>query len=332
MKKKLLILSFSMLVFLPFYSQTLSDSLVAHYFLDGNGNDAVGNNHGTVYGAIPTVDRNSNVNSAYLFDGIDDYINIGTYNDLSITGDITVSSWVKTPSSWPTTYHDSQIYARYSSLGYNGVNLWLDNSHLGSRAFGFIVKTGSNTWGNEFAVTVSTLQLDTWYFVTGVREGNNIKVYLNGVFEGTGVCSSSPIDYGGSPIATIGEKAAAAATWYDGVIDDVRIYNRALSTIEIQTLNTTISSVEFNKDKGNQISIYPNPSSKYLNIKNNKDFNVDRIEVFNVSGQKISSKSFKDIKNNMQIDIDDLKDGNYFLKIFDRQNDFTIAKFLKLKE
>ena len=86
-----------------------------------------------------TTDRCGNANSAYSFDGLNDWINIGNAPDLNITGDITVSAWVKTPTTWPATYHDTQIYARYSASGPNGVNLWLDNPHLNTRAFGFIL-------------------------------------------------------------------------------------------------------------------------------------------------------------------------------------------------
>jgi len=214
----------------------INDSLVAHYLLDGNGNDAAGNNHGTVNGPIPTIDRCGNLNSAYSFDGVNDWINIGATTDLNITGDITVSAWVKTPVSWPATYRDPMIYARYSSPGTNGVNLWLDNPHLNSRAFGFIIKVGSSSWGSDFATTSTVLQLDTWYFVTGVREGNSVKVYLNGILEGTDIGSSAPINYGLNAIATIGEKGAAPAIWYDGVIDDLRVYKRGLDANEVQIL------------------------------------------------------------------------------------------------
>ena len=55
----------------------LSDGLVAYYPFNGNADDESGNgNHGTVNGATLTIDRFGNENSAYSFDGIDDYIDI----------------------------------------------------------------------------------------------------------------------------------------------------------------------------------------------------------------------------------------------------------------
>ena len=112
-----------------FFSSSINDSLIAHYLLDGNADDATGNNHGIVNGATLTGDRFGNVNSSYLFGGINDWIDIGNSSDLAITEDITVSAWVKTPSSWPTSYRDPQIYARYtySLTNPTGVNLFLND-------------------------------------------------------------------------------------------------------------------------------------------------------------------------------------------------------------
>lgn len=333
MKKIILLASLNIFTFSTIFSQTLSDSLVAHYFLDSNGVDNVGSNNGTVIGAISVSDRNGNANNAYQFDGINDMIDIGSYPDLAITGDITVSSWVKTPTSWQSVYADPMIYVRNTVYVTNvtGVNLYINNAHLSTRKFGFILRTATNTWGDDFALSTSTLQLNTWYFVVGVREGNLVKIYVNGVLEKTDAGTGGLIDYGTSPSASIGQKDGTSQHWFKGTIDDVRIYKRALSTTEIQNLHTTISSVGFNKDMNNQISIYPNPSSTYLNIKINEEIKINKIEIFNLSGQKINSKTFNDFENNEQIDINQLKEGNYLLKIFDNQNNFTTTKFLKLR-
>ncbi len=321
--KKTILIPFILLIVTPFFGQSLSDSLVAHYLLDGNGIDNVGNNDGVLMGPMSVLDRNGNLNSAYQFDGINDWINIGNTPELNITGDITVSAWVKTPTSWPVTYHDPMIYARYSASGYDGVNLWLDNPHLTSRSFGFIVKTGSNTWGNDFAVGTSSLQLDTWYFIVGIREGNSLKIYINGVLEGSDFCSTNPINYGINPKATIGEKAGAVATWCDGVIDDVKIYKRALSDSEIQILATSIESDEVEK----VISIYPNPTSDYLKVNIEKSVKNNEVRVINVNGQIIRKKSFN--KNEIEIDVKGLKGGIYFVQVFSDSEILKTSKFLK---
>lgn len=332
MKKLLLFICLNILAFLPFYSQTLSDSLVAHYLLNGNGNDEINSNHGVVNGATLTTDRNLNVNSAYQFDGINDWINIGSTSDLEITGDITVSAWVKTPSSWPSSYRDPQIYSRYTySLSTStGVNFYLNDPHLSSREFAFILKTGSNSWGNDFATSSTTLQLNTWYFVVGVRESNLVKVYVNGVLEDTDTGSSSPINYGASPIASIGEKNGDLPGFFNGVIDDVRIYKRALSLTDIQTLNNLVS-IDENNNLEHNFFVYPNPTSNLITITSQKNRAVDMIEIYSVNGQKVKSFSKTQINGSSQFDISDLIDGSYFIKIIDKDNIVQIIQFVKLQ-
>lgn len=326
MKKIILITIFNFLGFLTFQAQ-INDSLVAHYPLNGNANDVVGNNNGTVNGAALTTDRFGNTNNAYLFDGIDDWVSIGNTPNLAITGDITVSAWVKTPTSWPITPHDPMIYARYTNSLTNptGVNLFLNNPHLSSRDFGFILKTGFNSWGNDFAVSTSVLQLDTWYFVVGVREGNVVKMYLNGVLEGTDIGSSSPINYGANPIASIGEKNATAVTWYDGTIDDIRIYKRALAAGEVQTLFASTVSVKSNNSVENYFSIYPNPTSDYLKFKTEESDLVKKIIIMNIEGQIVLDKLY----DGKEIDVQNLKEGVYFIQIFSGDEIIGYSKFIK---
>jgi hypothetical protein len=66
-------------------SPTMADittGLVAQYYFNGNANDTSGNGHnGTVYGATPTTDRFGNPNSAFHFDGIDDYVGVPYHSD-----------------------------------------------------------------------------------------------------------------------------------------------------------------------------------------------------------------------------------------------------------
>lgn len=332
MKKLLLIILLNITLTSPFFSQ-INDSLVAHFLLDGNGVDNVGSNNGTVIGAIPVSDRNGNTNSAYQFDGINDMVDIGSYPDLAITGDITVSSWVKTPTSWQSVYADPMIYVRNTVYVTNvtGVNLYINNAHLSTRKFGFILRTATNTWGDDFALSTSTLQLNTWYFVVGVREGNLVKIYVNGVLEKTDAGTGGLIDYGTSPSASIGQKDGTSQHWFKGTIDDVRIYKRALTLSDIQTLyNWTGINETFNNSES-QIILYPNPTTNYLNISIKENNFIHKIEIFDIAGKVTEVKSFKKSDEVIEIDISKLADGVYFLKIYDKDNITETSKFLKSK-
>ena len=77
-------------------AQVITNGLVGYWPLDGDANDTSGNGiHGTVYGAIPTSDQAGNFESAYSFDGANDYIQIPANALLNQSNDFTISVWAK---------------------------------------------------------------------------------------------------------------------------------------------------------------------------------------------------------------------------------------------
>ena len=82
--------------------------IIADYPLDGNANDVSGNGHdGTVYGAVPTTDRDGTPNSALSFDGVNDYISVPNHPELSPEERIVVEAWMN-PTEYPTNIGDNQ--------------------------------------------------------------------------------------------------------------------------------------------------------------------------------------------------------------------------------
>ena len=81
---------------------------------------------------------------------------------------------------------------------------------------------------------------DTWYHVAATYDGSSIKIYVNGVEEGTPTIESGPIDYIGEQQdfkIGAGEKGnGLLQNHFDGSIDDVRVYDRALSAEEVWQL------------------------------------------------------------------------------------------------
>jgi hypothetical protein len=108
----------------------LNDGLMVHYPFNGNANDESGSgNHGTVYGATPTEDRFGNPNSAYYFDGIDNYIEaapIGTHGNDSFT----VSYWMN------FQWQDHRIWTLYFG----------SSNYCGNNGFHSIINV-KNEWG-----------------------------------------------------------------------------------------------------------------------------------------------------------------------------------------
>lgn len=223
--KKILILYFISIFFLPSIFSDLITGLAAHYTLDGNFSDSSGNNkHGTAYGNIASVnDRFGNTNSAHYFDGSDDYVDIPT-SIISGTNKLTYALWINVPvyssTGWPVF-----IGSYYSSAGSN-INFGI---YQNTGKFYMEVHTSSgNYYGQGSAVT-----WNTWQHVAMVYDGSTIKNYINGVLASTltGVAGNLLVPSG----LYIGQYHPSY-TKVHGTLDDIYIYNRDLSQVEIQQL------------------------------------------------------------------------------------------------
>lgn len=164
----------------------------------------------------------------------------------------------------------------------------------------------------------------------GIREENLVKIYVNGNLEGFDIGSNSPINYGSTPSASIGQKDGLSPAWYNGSIDDVRIYKKALSTQDINTLLLLTSTNNIEKIE-NSIQIFPNPATDNLNITSNNNSKINLIEIYSINGQKVKSFSDNQINHFLRFNISDLSVGSYFIKIFNNNELVQVTKFIKQK-
>lgn len=213
---------------------TLSTGLVAHYEFNGNANDASGKErHATVSGAVLTNDRKGQTNSAYLFDGSNDMIEVSSTSGLS-NNNLTYSAWIK-----PTADPVSGSYTCMVSIGGSGADqtVTINNNYhstIGLNTGGYnTITTVSN------ATSVSSKQLpvlNEWIHVTYSRSNTDIKMYLNGELKGSISTNDALPKYATPTIFTIGTRYNMSEGFFKGAIDEVRIYDRALSATEVQEL------------------------------------------------------------------------------------------------
>lgn len=212
--------------------QMPTQGLILHYPFSGSAVDASGNsNDGTVHGATLTQDRFSNDNSAYAFDGSDDYIDVG--NNVKPLLPMSVSVWVKVNSL--ATAGCVFRNDRYDNTAYRyGVSLMCG---ISGRISSYVFEGYSASWNRLGKVsTDSVVTLNEWHHFVAVFDGHNDhslfwdSVELTGTYAGTG----SGLSYSSSNGA-IG-KTSIAQYAFDGCIDDIRVYDRALSVEEIGTL------------------------------------------------------------------------------------------------
>jgi hypothetical protein len=224
---------FSVFAAAPVSAELVCPSGMVSYWMfdEGSGTTAYDesayNNDGTIYGASGTTGISG---SALSFDGVDDYVNIPHSESLNQTDAITVEFWVKAASVQPTP--DQHFLIIDKSHGWVDYTGWLFQSDWGKQKLLWGFGDGS-TWDN-LVVTTSIITDDTWHHIAGTFDGNEISVYVDGNLEAIKITTGT--------IATNTRAVNIGASWgggtlkrfFKGLVDEVAIYNRALSPEEIQ--------------------------------------------------------------------------------------------------
>lgn len=212
--------------------------LVAYYPFSGNANDESGNSYnGTVQGPTLSNDRNSNSNKAYSFDGVDDYISVAHNDALNLIGNFTISVWYKSDGCLTPcgTYHTIINKRDESVAGDNwpwGVAISYIDGPKGE--FQKIFASRRNNSNLDYQVSDSEILLNTWQHVVIVVQDNVQSIYIDSELDGTYAYVQ------GQPASTenmiIGWNLRPDLEQFKGLIDDIRIYSRAITTEEILAL------------------------------------------------------------------------------------------------
>ena len=225
----------------PFTVNGLNDGLVAYYPFNGNADDEGGNGqHGHIVNVVLAPDRFGNSNHAYDFTGTGSYVGIPAASIDNLRSG-TISAWINPRGLTGTItakQHDSVDSQALLTIGYI--------PHTGAPGDGVpgrIYFRGSNRSGQ--ASSISTLNTGSWYHVAVVFSASSAKIYINGNLDAT--TSGNYSGYSDlNTVNTIGGWLCPPnpSFWFDGLIDEVRIYNRALSASEILRLGSINSSAD----------------------------------------------------------------------------------------
>ena len=223
-------------------SKVPADGLVAYYPFSGNANDASGNgNHGAVHGATLTEDRFGNPNSAYYFDGIDDEINLGTSEIFDLRKEVSIYITFK------FSEHDFNfsplVYKGWINGGEQVYNGWEREYSVWIVRPGLIHASFADRINSEFLNTPKkTISPDTWYSLLVIfdRTEGKIKTYVNNELISVGNARKTESVYSPQPLL-IGASKEKYRNFsnFKGVIDEVRIFNKALTDQEIEKLFNT---------------------------------------------------------------------------------------------
>lgn len=194
----------------PQYGNCISTSgLVAWWPLNGSATDVSGSGiNGTVVGATLTAGKNGTTDGAYSFNGSSTYITMPT---ISIPTAVSTSAWV-----YSANFAQSGFV-----VGKNTVNTQWEIFFGGSYLYWRGGAADSNT-------TCSLPANSAWHHVVGSQTGTTTKLYIDGV-----LCRTATSTAIGNSTGTVEIGRFNSGYYYNGTIDDVRVYNRALSDAEV---------------------------------------------------------------------------------------------------
>ena len=223
----------------------LKDGLVAWYnFNKGTLKDSSGlNNHIVFNNATSATDRFGKADNAYLFNGTSSYMKVENSTSLNPNGKISLMAIVKFNGFYTGLCHGNQIFMKCFQDQNNGVyglrvGTFQDCSAITDlakeRIYGYY---GNNQFNSVGAVDQNTvITTGQWYNVVFTYDGAQTKIYLNGVLKETK--SGSAIFTPTTEALFIGRaERPDAPYWLNGVIDEIRIYNKDLCEGEVKQLN-----------------------------------------------------------------------------------------------
>jgi hypothetical protein len=220
----------------------VKNGLVGWWTFDGkdmtpNVRDRSGNgNHGRIQGQTSTTTVLGKVGQALRFDGTDDFVSVGNGNGLNISGDeVSVAFWAKQDA-----YKWAHIYERYPCY-------YVDV--LAGGKYSFRLTPYYDSTGHLDSNSIPKLR--EWNHIVGVKSPTDMRIYVNGKLDGQknyvsalGTCSNT----------LIGRFSDETNYEYNGSLDDVRVYNRALSAAEVMQLYNEGVGLVLGKNQANKVS------------------------------------------------------------------------------
>lgn len=328
-----LITTFSLSIFTYFSFGQLTDSMIAYFPFSGNFNDAsmysiVGSNNGCTLG----LDRFGSGNETMYNSTSTGYV---SFNEPEVKRDfpLTISVWVKA-----VDFSAPNIIFSSDNIYENNYGYWLaTQTTTGQIGLSYAAGLGgANTSNRRSFVTNEVLQIGVWHHIVAIIRGyNDMEVYIDctkctGNYSGTG---SQTIGYSSSESrigSNIGNNWNPNGNYFNGDIDQIAIWNRSLSSQEINTLcqqETTLSNEEIVLESSSfEVLLFPNPASDEVELEFNRT--VDPIvEIYDALGKLVYSDELNDVATT-SLNVSNLETGVYFVKVVVEDHYETI-RFVK---
>lgn len=303
----------------PTHNNQLVPNLVAYYGFNSNANSHNNQHNFASVAGVPTpsytparVGQGIRMNATPM---------VNTSSLFSALGntEFSICFWEQSMSN-PLSGKYPTVFEMYESafLRHNGT------ANGGTYEYGYA--SGSSWYTQLKKISINRLR----HFAIVHKAGNaqNFDLYIDGIYHGSvilgGIAASVSIPNslfylgGGSSSGSYN-----AIKNYDGIIDEMHLYNKALTQSEvIQVMNYVPGTSGLQeKDQETRLILYPNPATNLLNV--NTDGKADQIDIYSVTGQKCVAT------RNNPVDISGLEKGVYFITVTNVFGQFRKGKFVK---
>ena len=321
-----------------------TNGLVGWWPFNGNTNDESGNgNNGTVNGATLTSDRFGNSNKAYGFDGINDDISVQGLQNINFNSKISISAWINTNQ----INTSKNVVTKYGAFN-DAFSLDIETSSVK-----FNVSPGTTNWNTCFNNNIN-LTTNNWHHIVSTYDftSNVFKIYFNGINVGSinapfqlGNANNIPVLFG----HCYDPNNVLSSQRFNGKIDDIGIWNRALTQQEItdlyngnlcyqtiavtDTLLINMGITGFNPlTYNNTIKIFPNPTNDHITIDygNFTSLSGYQLKIMNSLSQQVFQTNITQQSNYLNLTTWG-GNGLYFVQIIDPQGNIIDIRKIVLQ-
>jgi len=301
---------------LPYYIP--SDGLVGYWPFNGNANDeSINGNNGNVNGATLTNNRFGILNNAFAFNGISDFIEFQDDNSLDLTNQYSISIWVEltdyslnNPNEPMRTMIGKPLDASGGGYSFRAIEGVAWNGNSLSYNAGWNTPTINGGLGS-----LDTIPLNDWTNVVFTYDGLEAKLFKNGVLTNTGSFSFSlanslqPLYIG----KEFNSSDPANNRWFKGKLDDIGIWNRALTEEEITSLYFGSSLGVNEVSQSNLFSVFPNPAQSEINVNLDAKLLGSVFTIYDNIGKAVKTGKINSV--NTVIELNDLSGGIYTFSV-----------------
>lgn len=285
---------------------TAHASIYAFYNFTDTARDVSGNGHHAILHGNPThtADRFGNPNSAYLFDGVNDYVEFPELFDFRPR---TITLWFKALSVNPST-QEGVIFSSDCPSTQHADSKVVVNGTVGN--YTLTLKIGDNLYIQPF-------NLNQWYHVGISFSDTAIRYYIDGAYVGTNNDTSNLHSGNGVCFATAGTHRGIK-NYFNGIIDDIKINNNALRDTDIVKDFTSTINIE----RSINFRCFPNPASDKFYVESDQPLSF---KLFDLQGKLLSQST---AANNTSFDVSNYPAGVYSLVGEDHASGILVRKLI----